>query len=346
MFTLVAGSTVIYLFNPDNRKPLLPGLAAFGLTLVIAPLVGVVNYLFILFLATAAMAMVANLVHLVGFFPARIDKIGAPLTHFGFGIMLIGVMASSAFDSSDRIIVNLGETTYSEYYDVTVGYNGMVNEMEHPNNELLVTLDEGDGPRELRPQFYYSTRMDGVMRRPSISRSLGYDLYLAPQQIVAPDEHEGHGLMLRRDVPMQAVGLTFTLLSFEMGGHEDMGASGMSVTAVIEVSGFADDSTQMILPALVREGLDESNSHMVHEKAELTIDDKTYLADIAQISADQGIVVLDIPGLTDQKSDKLIIALAKKPLIVLVWIGTTLMMLGSLFSVFRRRAELNRAPTL
>ena len=80
-----------------------------------------------------------------------------------------------------------------------------------------------------------------------------------------------------------------------------------------------------------------------HETAELTIADKTYAVDIVQISADQGIVMLDIPGLLNQKSDKLIMDLAKKPLIILVWIGTTLMLLGSLFSVFRRRSDMINA---
>jgi len=342
LFTLVVGGTVIYLFNPENRKPLIPALVAFGLTIVVSMSLGVGNNMFLLFLATAAMALVANLIHLFRFIPDRLSYVGAPLTHFGFGVMLIGVMASSAFDSSDRLVVELGETATSEMYGVTIGYEGMANHIDHPNNELLVSLDEGDGPREVRPEFYYSRRMDGVMRRPFISRSLGHDLYLAPQQIMAADEAKG--LMLRKEVPVQAAGLTFTFLKFEMGGHEDMGAAGMSVTAVIEVSGGSGDSTRTIRPALVQGADNQGRSDLIHAPSELSVDGTTYQVDIMQISADQGIVVLDIPGLiSPDKPDKLVIDLSKKPLIVLVWIGTTLILLGSLFSVYRRREDMVKA---
>jgi len=344
MFTLVVGGTVIYLFNPENRKPLIPALITFALTLVVSMSLGVRNYMFLLFLATAAMALVANLIHLFRYIPDRLPYAGASLTHFGFGIMLIGIMASSAFDSSDRLIVELGETATSEMYGVTVGYEGMANHIEHPNNELLVSLDEGDGPRKIRPQFYYSRRMDGIMRRPFISRSLGHDLYLAPQQIMADDDTEGS--MLRKEVPIQVAGLTFTFLKFDMANHENMGTAGMSVTAVIEVSDSSGDSTVIIRPALAQGTDDQGHSSLIHAPAKLSVDSMTYQVDILQISADQGIVVLDIPGLINPgKPDKLIVDLSKKPLIVLVWIGTTLILLGSLLSVYRRRTDMVKAST-
>ncbi len=339
LFTLVVGGTIVYLFNPDYRKSLIPALAVFVLTIAVSLLYGVTNYMFLLFYSTSAMAVVTNLVHLIGFVPGRLIRIGAPLTHFGFGIMLIGVMASSAFDSNDRLVVEIGDTATSDLFGVTVGYEGMVNHIEHPNNELLVSLDEGDGPREVRPQLYYSRRMDGIMRRPFVSRSLGHDLYMAPQQIIADDESEG--LVLRKEVPTEAAGMTFTLLNFEMGDHESMGAGGVGVTAVVKVSDSTGDSIQTIRPGLRQETNDQGQVGLVHVPAELIIGHTNYPVDIMQLGADQGIAVLDIPGLVaSENPDKLIVDLSKKPLIILVWLGTTLVMLGSLASVLRRRKDL------
>lgn len=330
--TLVVGAILIYLINPAFRKPLIPGLAAFVLTLLIAPLAGVTDYLILLFYATAAMAAVSNLIYLAGYIPDRIKFIGAPLTHFGFGVMLIGVMASSAFDSSERLVIPQGQTAKSEAYNITVGYNGMKHDLDHPNNELLLTLDDGSGPNEIRPELYYSRRMNGVMRQPYISRTLAHDLYLAPQQVV--ESEQAGGLALQKGEAKQQGDLTFTFQDFEVGGHEEMGAESMSVTARIEVA--RGDEVQTISPRIVQGG-----TGLTHEPAEFSLGGQKYQADILQVMADQGVVVLDIPGLLPQlKPARLILDISKKPMISLVWIGTTLILLGSLASVYRRRSEL------
>jgi len=181
--------------------------------------------------------------------------------------------------------------------------------------------------------------MDGILRRPFVSRSLGYDLYMAPQQIIAEDKQEG--LVLRKEVPTEAAGMTFTLLNFEMGDHETMGESGMSVTAVIDVADSAGIA-QTVMPSLVQGTDEDGHAGLIHAPSELVIDGMTYQVDISQLGADQGVVVLSIPGLVESENpDKLIVDLSKKPLIVLVWLGTTLVMLGSLASVLRRRKDLD-----
>jgi cytochrome c-type biogenesis protein CcmF len=339
MFTLVVSGVVIYLLNPEFRKPLIPALIVFVLTIVVSLLAGVENHLFVLFYATAAMAATSNLIHLAGFIPDRLKFISAPLTHFGFGLMLVGIMASSAFDSSERLTIEKGMTAQSEAYGVQVAYNGMVNELDHPNNELLLALDDGSGPREVRPQLFYSQRMDGLMRRPYISRSLGYDLYLAPQQI---QEGEGpQGMVLRKGESVERGGLTFTFAEFEVGGHDDMGESGMSVAANLTVA--RGDEIQWIHPKVIQVHDEHGHASVVDEPASFNFGDSYYEATILQIMADQGMVVLDVPGLVMASSpDRLILDVSKKPMISLVWVGTTLLLLGSIASVYRRRSELVR----
>ena len=337
MFSLIAGGTGVYLFNPEFRKPLLPALILFVVAVVVSLLAGVKDYMALLFYATAAMAAVSNLIYLAGYLPSRLTVAGGPLTHFGFGVMLIGIMASSAFDSSDRLTIQRGETARSDFFGVTVGYNGMLEAMDYPNNELLLSLDEGSGPHEIRPQLYYSARMDGIMRKPYISRSLAYDLYFAPQQVEGGQEVQG--LTLRKGETVKLGNLAFTFQAFEIGGHEAMGAGSMSVGARIEVAG--GDSLQTIVPTLVQGTPESGGGGMVSHAAELSVGGQTYEASIAQIMADQGEIVLDIPGLVPGAStEKLILDISKKPMIALVWIGTTLILIGSLLAVYRRRSEL------
>jgi len=337
LFSLVVTGMTVYLFNPEFRKPLIPALAVFAVALVVALLAGVQDYLMLLFYATAAMSMVPNLVHLVSYLPDRLRFTGAPLTHFGFGLMLIGVMASSAYDFSERLVIEQGQTVTSQAYHLALGYNGMAQDVEHPNNQLLLSMDDGSGPREIRPELYYSQRMDGVMRKPYISRSLTHDIYLSPLQV--EDGEASPGLSLKKGETFQHGGMTFTFRGFEIGGHDEMGASGMSVAAVIDVVDSLQTTT--IRPRVIQGGEEESASGVKSEAAELNLGGKAYPVSIRQIMADQAAVVVDIPGLlSDITPPKLIIDISKKPLIMLVWIGTTLLLMGSLISVYRRLSEL------
>ena len=337
VFTLIVTGMAVYLFNPEFRRPLVPALTLFVVTLIIALLAGVKDHMMLLFYATAAMSIVPNLNHLAGYLPGRLKLAGAPLTHFGFGLMLIGVMASSAYETTERLVIEQGQPVESQAYNLTIGYDGMMYDIDHPNNQLLMSMDDGSGPHEIRPELYYPKRMDGIMRKPYISRSLIYDLYLAPLQV---DEGEASaGLVLKKGEPLKQGDYTFTLSGFEIGGHEQMGASGMSVAAVIDV---VDGSlTKTIRPRVLQGGGEASTSSVQSEAAALDLGGQTYQVSIVQIMADQGAVALDIPGLaSDSKPPKLILDITKKPLIILVWIGTTLILLGSLITIYRRRSEL------
>jgi cytochrome c-type biogenesis protein CcmF len=336
LFSLVVGAAIMYLFNPEFRKPMIPALAVFLVSILVSLIAGVTDYLILLFYATAAMAVVTNAVSLYGYLPDRIKFAGAPLTHFGFGIMLIGIMASSAFDTSERLVLEKGQTVASHEYGVTVGYNGMANAIDHPHNQLLLSLDDGSGPKDVRPQLYYSARLDGIMRKPYIERSVGYDLYLAPLQV---EEAEGDkGLTLKKGEPTEQGELKFTLEGFEVGGMDGTGEDGpTSVAARISVA--RGDDVRTILPKLVAAG--GMGGGMESQPADINLAGYKYEASIRQIMADQEIVVLDIPGLMPVVSPaKLILDISRKPMITLVWIGTTLIVLGSLIVLYRRRSEM------
>ena len=341
MFTIIVSAMVIYLFNPEFRKPFLPALILFVVTIVISLLAGVRDYLILMFYATAAMAALANLIHLVGYFPGRIKSMASPLAHFGFGIMLIGVMASSAFDSSQRVSIPRGGSATADQFGAQLGYNGMAHQLDYPNNELLITLDEGSGPREVRPQLYYSARMDGIMRRPYISRNFAYDLYLAPQQIMAGDEDDG--LVMHDGDTKEVAGVKITFTGFDVVTPEsgEMGGAGMSVTANLEVNNYGTVSR---IGPTIRQATDESGRPaMVNEPGKIVVDGHEYDVEIAKIFADDGTVVLNIPGLTGGAPDQLVLDVSKKPMINMVWFGTTLILIGSILSIYRRRSELVKA---
>jgi len=337
LFSLIVTGLAVYLFNPEFRKRLIAALVSFLVAIVVSLLLGVTNYTYLLFYSVAAMVLVSSLNHLASYFPNRVNSIGAPLAHFGFGVMLIGVLASSAYDTSERLTIARAQTVQSETFGISIGYNGMAYNIDYPDNRLLLSLDGGSGLREVRPEYYYSHRMGANMRKPYIIRSFSHDLYLAPQQVLPGDE--GTGLALRRGESHRLGDLTLTFQEFEFGSHERMGVSGVSVAARIEIT--HGDKVRTVLPRLIQEFDEQGEAGIISESAGFYFGEQHYEMSILQILTDQGMVVLDIPGLMPEaEPEKLILGISKKPLISLVWIGTTLILLGSLVAMIRRWSEL------
>ncbi len=335
IFTIVFTTSFMYLQKRSLVKSLAPGMAAFAVTIGICLWAGVTQDLFILFFATAAMAIVTNGIALSGYFPSRWKLVGGQLTHFGYGLLLIGVLASSAYSTSDKLVLAKGET--GKAYNRTIGYNGMAHDITYPNNELLLTLGEDSQSREIRPQLYFSQRMQGQMRKPYVERSLMYDLYLAPEQLKAAEHEETITLTKGEKKQLGAFDLVFT--GFSMGQHDNDSNSGMKVGAKLSVT--CDGQTAEIEPAIVHvPGVDGKNV-ATSQPAVVSANGIDYTVEIDKILADQGAVAISIPGLTGKEGgDLLVLDITKKPIINLVWAGAILIMVGSVIVFIRRRGEI------
>ncbi|MDH3889799.1 MAG: cytochrome c biogenesis protein CcsA [candidate division Zixibacteria bacterium] len=330
-FSITIAAMAMYLAKPDWRKKMAPSLVGLVIGLGVSLLVGVREPMFLLLFAMTSMAIVTNLGAAAGCLPNRWKSMAGHLTHFGFGIMVIGVVVSSAFATNEQLILTTEEG--GESYGVQLEYIGMANGIMHPRNELILTLDDGDGGHEIRPELYYSERMDGLMKRPHIERYLLNDLYFAPQQIQAA---EGGGLQIAKGETHQLGEYQLTFLAFEMGSHsEGSGDLKVSVNLAVEHNGHVDTLT----PGLVYSTDQYGEPTYISEPAFLD-DLGTIPVNVEKVLADQGAVLLDIPGLMEGSSPEvLVLDITKKPLIVLVWIGTTLLLAGCVVSFLRRRSD-------
>ncbi len=332
VFTLVLTGLVMYFFKRDLVRSIAPSIITFVIVIVVCELLAIEEHLYVLFFATAAMAVVTNLISIFSFLPHRWRIMGGQLTHLGFGLMLIGVLASSAFTQDEKLALPRGEK--GEAYGLAVSYEGMVNDITFPHNRLKLTYEEDGETYDIRPQLYFSERLNGIMRKPHIQRNLLYDLYFSPEQI--QDMGGESGLILAKGETRFVDDYGFTFTGFDMGGH-DMGA-GMSVTASVIVTN-GNDTTE-IRPAVSIE-TDATGKRTVDTPATFG-ENGQYRVTINQIIADRHAVSLSIPGLfKNQPPDRLILAITRKPVINLVWIGTTLILLGTIVVFFRRRSELN-----
>jgi len=110
------------------------------------------------------------------------------------------------------------------------------------------------------------------------------------------------------------------------------------VAARIQVA--RGDDVRTITPKLVMKS-GAMGGGMESQPADINLAGYKYEASIRQIMAEQEIVVLDVPGLIPVMAPaKLILDVSRKPMIGLVWVGTTLIILGSFIVLYRRRSEL------
>jgi cytochrome c-type biogenesis protein CcmF len=332
-FAVFATGLGMFLTKPGMVSKLAPALAAGVVTIVAGVLLGVSSYLYLLFFAAAAMAIVSQTVVIATMLPGGWRLIGGRLSHFGFGLMLIGILASSAFSTSEKLLLPLDGSDTAFGMEVT--YRGLAGDIMEPRNELILDITENGQTTELRPQLYYSPRLNGLMRRPRIISSLTHDLYFAPEQVETPDEPEGLQLVKGDTVRVEQGLLRFD--GFETSSHNGEGGGMRVVSRLILETEVGVDTLR---PATeINVGADGQNTSM--DLPAYLDEYETQSVKLLSILADQGAVVLDWPSQgSDGSDERLALTISKKPLIALVWAGTVLIIFGSGLTYWRRRAEL------
>jgi cytochrome c-type biogenesis protein CcmF len=336
LFTVVVTGTSMYLFKEDLKRKLIPALVVFFISIVVSIIFGVRDNLFILFIATALMAATTNITTLIGFLPNNWRLMGGPLTHFGFGIMLVGIIASTAFTTSEKLIISKGETQNA--FEHAIRYDGMLHDMTTPNNELQLRIIHKNDTLVANPQLYYSERMQGTMRKPYIRRTLLNDYYFAPEQI--QESSHANEFVLKKGEGQLIGNLVITFKEFVLSGHmTDSSSKGMRVGAKIEI--LQNGKMTTVEPA-IEQSMDPNGQAITNQiPASITVSDKTFSIDLTRIMADQGAILISIPGfVANEKPETLVIDVSKKPLINFAWVGAFLILIGGIIALFRRRSEM------
>lgn len=332
LLCLVLIGLAVYLQRPGLAGGLIPAGAVLIVSLVLAIVAGVNNHLHILFISTAAMAVTSNVIAVVRKGRGNWASAGGVLTHFGYGLMLIGIMASSAHDSQERLILGQGQDEAA--FNRLITYDGMNGDFTSSDNKLLLSIESNGSTTQARPGLYYSQRMDGLMRQPFISRSFLSDLYLAPVQIntAEPDQ-----LTLQKSQRKKVGDYAFTFLGYDVGSHGDT-AESFRVAARLAVV-YDGDST-VVTPAMVQPQGQAGRGSLIDRPAVLPGGDSNRTVSIAQVLADEGAVVLSLSGVgTGGPATELVLEVSRKPLMNLVWGGAVIIILGTALSLWRRSNE-------
>lgn len=298
-----------------SKRILAPVFLTIILTLL-AFLLGVRSLIYLVFICMAMFAFTANLFVFIRRIRAHVLTGGGFLTHAGLGLMLVGVVTSSAYSYSVR--VNLPKGEKRETWDYSLTYQGL----EEKN--LRIEVDKKGKNFAARPKFYYSDYTDGVVRTPHIDYSVLGDLYIAPLEL----KTEQQSLVMKKGETVEFKDYKIEFVGFDMPSHS-MGAK-MVVGAELQVS--RGEEKERVVPVLIM-GMEGER-----EQREAVLAQGKALVYLDEIDADSKMISLTIIDVSESASETLVLEMSRKPLIGLVWLGTILMMIG-LGITWRRRTK-------
>ena len=289
----------------------------------------------------------------------NLKMVGGSLTHVGFGLMLLGIVASGVYNdpisdnagtdiqgSRENIVVPLGETVRADGYQWT--YTGQeVNAEGRPVYVMDVTDRRG---RQFQTRnVVYKDGRDQWIQHPDVREGFVRDLYVAvfPSAMSAnPAEAgeesvlaEGDSLVLDAGENKGAYVVRFTGYDLEV----DLGAVGLSrdsvdmaIAAKLDVRNTRTGETRLLRPVYV---IDKNNRQLyVQNRA---TDWGLGLTFVGMV-IDEGAIKLVAEGATPAEPEWVVVQAYEKPFLSMLWLGTIVLGLGFAVSFGRRLTESRR----
>jgi cytochrome c-type biogenesis protein CcmF len=307
---------------------------------------GVRHPLHLLFIVLATLALVTNLQKTIA--RARVGGLraaGGYLAHVGVGVILLGILASSAYDESAKVTLEQGVPQQVE--NMTLTFHRFLPRQGDEKERMEVSVVRADGKRYLSyPRLFLNDRTQQVMAHPHITHLWFQDLYISPIEFEPAETGAARRLQLRKGEEATVAGSRLRFLGF------DLNAEGNALQAMQEGGVVAVGATLEV----VRDGRSERVLPLYRFTTAGEVDAPPYPLPgggevvLAGIDAGNGAVQLEVRGVEVAPGPraKLAIDVTRKPLIKLVWYGLYVVLAGGILATAQRLRDalvLERVPT-
>ncbi|HTQ80034.1 MAG TPA: cytochrome c biogenesis protein CcsA, partial [Thermoanaerobaculia bacterium] len=274
----------------------------------------------------ASLALASNLQKtLLKFQAGGLRGAGGYLAHVGVGIILLGILTSSAYDESVKVTLEQGVPT--KVGDLTLTFNRYVPRTEDQRERMEVKVVRADGRGYLAyPKLFMNDRTRQLMANPDVHNTVLKDLYISPIEF-DPGQPR---LELAKGKVGKIGDLEVRFVNFNLmvqGNALAQMAAGKEVTIGADLEVTKAGVTRPV-QALYR--MNPANGQVETPPTALPGGGRIVLAGI---NASSGAIQLEADGLA---RPKLAVDVTRKPLIVLVWSGLYVVLFGGLLSVFHR----------
>jgi cytochrome c-type biogenesis protein CcmF len=322
-------------------KKLSMPLALTALSCVIAYVAGVNSVILMIFVGSAAFGLISNLIITFRLYRNGWWSLGGPIAHIGVGLLLIGIIGSGNFDNTTQVVLRSGEPQSVYGYQFT--FKGIADQHQ-AKQSIQLEVSDGKSSFTASPKLYFSENNQGMMREPAIKIYPFHDLYISPVELKSSEAAHKHDAMyeLTKGETKDIGGYHITFARFDMGQHGQPGA--MTVGAVLSVD--AGGKQEEIIPQLMFNQRGEREfkpAELPFAKKSGYENAKVQIA-LNAINVEERKVVLELlnnvtPSLGGEMP-QLILEISTKPLMMVVWTGVVLVIMGTAVS-FRRRIEIS-----
>jgi cytochrome c-type biogenesis protein CcmF len=296
------------------------------------------------FLFLALLALLTNLWKTVGLARSGGLRVaGGYLAHAGVGVILIGILASSAYDHGAKVTLEQGRPV--ELEDKTLTFTRMLGREGRLKERMEIQVTRADGDSYFAyPQLFVNDRTRQLMVHPHLRKFLLRDLYISPIEF-DPGEPPGadQQVELARGETSKNGELEIRFLGFDLEAEGNAMAQmandePVTVGAMLEIVRAAG-APQRVEP-LYRF---RSDGRVETPPAALPGGGSVYLTGI---NASQGAIQLALVGVSGPanagRPPQLSVDVTTKPLINMVWYGLYVVLAGGILAAAHRLRQLRR----
>jgi len=236
------------------------------------------------------------------------------LTHLGTAILAIGVMMSGFYSTSQRGIIVKNQPVTIGGLEITLkGY------VEKKRSVIRFHVKKGNSTFDGEALYYYNKRMKSFYKAPFILPGLIDDYYIVPENYISGLESITT-VILKKGETKKLNGRTITFKAFDAQGMQQ---GKPEVYAIVDIDG------KIVKPGFK---IDKpGHRHPVVAK----IPGTKITVSLNQTDVSRKMISLFVsPGDTKIPADKLIVEVATKKMIWLVWLGTILIIIGGSVSIY------------
>ncbi len=274
---------------------------------------------------------------------ADIKAIGGKLAHIGLAVFLLGVIASGKYSTTAQVALEINQPQQVLGHMLT--YTGHV---PTPDGKYAfnVNVEENGNVFQLSPVMF-SAGEQGTMRNPDIASSLTSDFYISPISLEEGThdqaEEAGDVYTIEKGKTVSFGQYSATFVKFDMNAHSGdamtAGKAGeMNVGSVLELT---DGKTRETITPMTVYAADGQQTFKSSQSKLLNATIQLVGMNVGGMGAEASTVTIGVQrgNGTHEHADSLVVDVSVKPLIVLVWLGTFVMLAGFSMAMTKRLRE-------
>jgi cytochrome c-type biogenesis protein CcmF len=235
--------------NSELRARLLVGGAMSAVATGVGVAIGARGALFLLFLFAALLAFSSNLLKTIDEVRRRRLRVaGGYLAHVGLALMLAGIITSSAYDRTEKVVLPLNQARHALGYTLT--FKGIEKPTPTARDAMLVEVVDPEGRSYLaRPRMFRNEKSNQMVANPDVKVRLTHDLYVSPIEFDPGQPPEGTTTELAKGETVAVGPLAVTFASFDMGGdHSGGGMNSIGATLAVRRGETTVNVTPRVVP--------------------------------------------------------------------------------------------------